>query len=223
MPATNAAQDAAQDAAVEAARYALLRRLAASMRHHLVVNLQPIGMVYEIMDRRLRAPEPNLAEVQDGAQKINGYARAALASCLDVVTWLSPEDGARITAADGVRECLALVGTGFTFRGFSLRNEVAEVAGQVQRAAFRNVVTGALVHLSDDQSPPAEITLSAQAAPGGLEVTLAARPTAGEPGFATAPAYRPLTWTDVEALARADGAQLRREGSAVRITLPWCA
>ena len=43
-------------AEAEAARYALLRRLAPSMRHHLVVNLQPIGMIYEVMDRRLRAP-----------------------------------------------------------------------------------------------------------------------------------------------------------------------
>lgn len=221
--ASETASPAAQDAAAEAARYALLRRLAASMRHHLVVNLQPIGMVYEIMDRRLRAPEPNLAEVHESAQKINGYARAALASCLDVVSWLAPEDDARITAAEGVRECLSLVGTSFTFRGFSLSNEVGEVAGEVQRAAFRNAVTGALVYLSDDHPAPAQITLSAQAAPGGLEVSLAARPTAGEPGFATAPAYRPLTWGDVEALARADGVQVRREGAALRITLPWCA
>ena len=62
------------------------------MRHHLVVNLQPIGMVYEVMDRRLRAAEPDLAEVHDSAHKINGFARAALNSCLDVVTWLAPDE-----------------------------------------------------------------------------------------------------------------------------------
>src|SRR5436190_15708158 len=76
----------------EAARYALLRRLAPSMRHHLVVNLQPIGMIYEIMDRRLKAPQPDLAEVHQSAHKINGFARAALDSCLDVVSWLAPEE-----------------------------------------------------------------------------------------------------------------------------------
>jgi hypothetical protein len=211
----------APDTAVEAARYALLRRLAPAMRHHLVVNLQPIGMVYEIMDRRLRAPEPNLADVHDGAQKINGYAKAALASCLDAVTWLAPEDGATTTAAEGVRECLALVGTSFTFRGFTLRNQVDDVPGTVQRGAFRTVVTGALVHLSDEREPPAEIALSARESSEGLEVTLTARPGTGEPGFATAPAYRPITWADVEALARADGVHLRREESALRLTLPW--
>lgn len=217
------AGSAAQDAAVESARYALLRRLAPSMRHHLVVNLQPIGMVYEIMDRRLRSPEPNLADVHEGAQKINNYSRAALASCLDVVTWLAPEDGARTTAAEGLRECLALVATSFTFRGFSLRDEFGDVRGEVQRAAFRNVVTGALMHLSDDHPPPAEIVLAAQARPGGLEVMLTVRKTEGDAGFATAPTYRPITWADVEALARADGVQLRREGDTVQITLPWVA
>jgi hypothetical protein len=217
------AGSAVQDASVESARYALLRRLAPSMRHHLVVNLQPIGMVYEIMDRRLRAPEPNLADVHDSAQKINSYSRAALASCVDVITWLSPEDGARTTAAEGMRECLGLVATSFTFRGFALRDEAGEVGGEVQRSAFRNVVTGALVHLSDAHPAPAEIVLTAQAGADGLEMALAVRPAAGEPGFATAPTYRPLTWDDVQALARADGVQLRREGSSLRLTLPWMA
>jgi hypothetical protein len=219
----SAGSAAALDAAVESARYALLRRLAPSMRHHLVVNLQPIGMVYEIMDRRLRAPEPNLADVHDGAQKINSYSRAALASCIDVITWLSPEDGGRTTAAEGIRECLGLVATSFTFRGFALRNESGEVGGEVQRAAFRNVVTGALVYLSDEHPAPAEIVLTAQAAAEGLQMTLTVRPSDGEPGFATAPTYRPLTWDDVQALARADSVQLQRHEASLRITLPWIA
>ena len=44
-----AERDSVATPAAEAARYALLRRLAPSMRHHLVVNLQPIGMVHEII------------------------------------------------------------------------------------------------------------------------------------------------------------------------------
>src|SRR5688572_33423554 len=103
LPATGTVLPTAE---AEAARYALLRRLAPSMRHHLVVNLQPIGMIYEVMDRRLRAAEPNLADVHESAHKINGFARAALNSCLDVVTWLAPEDSMATSASEGVRECL---------------------------------------------------------------------------------------------------------------------
>jgi hypothetical protein len=211
----------ATSSAAEAARYALLRRLAPSMRHHLVVNLQPIGMVYEIMDRRLRAPEPNLADVKDGAHKISGYARAALASCVDIVTWLAPDEQARCTSALGVAECLSLIATGFTFRGFNLRDDGSDVAGEVRRAAFRNVVTGAFLWLSDEHQPPAQISIHAESANEGLVIALALAPIEGNPGFATGPTYRPLTWSDLQALADADGVELARDGAALRITLPW--
>lgn len=213
----------ATSAAAEAARYALLRRLAPSMRHHLVVNLQPIGMVYEIMDRRLRAPEPNFAEVKEGAHKISGYARAALASCIDVVTWLAPDDSARCTAREGIEECLLLIATGFTFRGFNLRDDEKEVPGEVRRASFRNVVTGAFLWLTDEHASPAEIFVGAESSDQGLVIALrlAALPPAGETQFSTAPSYRALTWPDVQALAAADGVALARDGAAVRITLPW--
>src|SRR4051812_39987334 len=146
----------------EAARYALLRRLAPSMRHHLVVNLQPIGMIYEVMDRRLRVPQPDLGEVHDSAQKINGFARAALDACLNVVTWLAPEEGATVSATEGVRECLSLLATSLTFRGFALRNEADAAKGEVRRSAMRTVLSAALLYISDEMPPPAEITLSAQ-------------------------------------------------------------
>ena len=94
----------------EAARYALIRRLAPSMRHHLVVNLQPIGMIYEVMERRLRQPAPDLANVQDSASKINGFARAALASCLDVVGWLAPDDTVTFTALTPQSYAVAVTG-----------------------------------------------------------------------------------------------------------------
>jgi hypothetical protein len=211
----------ATSAAAEAARYTLLRRLAPSMRHHLVVNLQPIGMVHEIMDRRLKAPEPNLADVQEGARKISSYAKAALASCVDVVTWLSPDEAARCTAAQGIAECLSLIATGFTFRGFSLREEETNVEGQVRRASFRNVVTGALIWLSDEHAPPAQISIRAEKGEDGLVIVLSLQPGTGEPGFSSAQTYRPLTWADIQALADADKVAIARDGSSVRITISW--
>jgi hypothetical protein len=209
------------EAAAEAARYALLRRLAPAMRHHLVVPLQPIGMVYEIMERRMRAPEPNLAEIHDGAQKINGYAREALASCLDVITWIAPEQLVRITARQGLDECLLLVQTSFTFRGFSLRDELGEVPGEISRSAFRTVVTGALMFASDHHAPPAQIAISGEAQAGSLALTLTIAPGEGTAGFATTPNYRPLAWSDVEVLAASESSRVQRDCSRIRINLPW--
>jgi hypothetical protein len=207
---------------VEAARYALLRRLAPSMRHHLVVNLQPIGMIYEVMDRRLKGAHPDLSEVHESAQKINGFAKAALTSCLDVVTWLAPDEGVLTTAEDGVRECLALVATSLTFRGYNLRNEVAPVPGAIRRSSMRNVLTASLLYATDHTPAMAELVLTAEAGERALTLTLAIRPIEGEPSFTGEAGYRRLEWADVEALARAESAELTREGRLLlRLSLPW--
>jgi hypothetical protein len=206
----------------EAARYALLRRLAPSMRHHLVVNLQPIGMVYEVMDRRLRAPEPDLAEVHESAHKINGFARAALSSCLDVVTWLAPEEEVLTTADEGVRECLSLLATSLAFRGFTLRNEVSAIPGEVRRSAVRNVLTAAMIHTTDENQPPADIVLNAEPTAAALVMALTLRPTQGDQGFSTEAGYRRLEWCDVEALAEAESVELKREGrQRLQLAIPW--
>lgn len=205
----------------EAARYALLRRLAPSMRHHLVVNLQPIGMIYEVMERRLNVPEPNLAAVHESAQKIKGFARAALSSCLDVVTWLAPEERATTPVAEGVRECVGLLATSLSFRGYAVRNEVTALPGEVSRSAMRNVLTAALIHATDERPPPADLVLTARAEPSRLLVELTLRPTDGNEGFANEAGYRPIEWGDVQALAESESAQVRREGLSVYISLPW--
>jgi hypothetical protein len=208
----------------ESARYALLRRLAPSMRHHLVVNLQPIGMIYEVMDRRLRADRPDLHEVHESAQKINGFARAALDACLNVVTWIAPEEGATVSAADGVRECLSLLATSLTFRGFALRNEADAAQGEVRRSAIRTVLTAALLHTSDEMSPPAEIVLSAQPDGRSLVLTLSAKPSAGEQGFLPEPAYRKLGWADVQALAASESVEVTRDGpQRMLVRIPFAA
>ena len=208
-------------ARADAARYALLRRLAPSIRHHLVVNLQPIGMIYEVLDRRLRAPEPDLAHVHQSAQKINGFAKAALSSCLDVVSWLAPDGSATTTAADGVGECVGLLATSLSFRGYAVRNGVGAVAGEVDRAVIRNVLTAALIYATDHRPPPAEMAITAQGEDAGVRLTLALRASLSGEGFANEATYRKLEWADVEVLAVVETAQVERDGDALHIIIPW--
>ena len=204
----------------EAGRYALLRRLAPSMRHHLVVNLQPIGMIYEVMDRRLRAEHPNLAEVHESAQKINGFARAALGSSLDIVTWLAPEPGVTMAFNQGVHECLGLLATGLTFRGYALRNQVEGITGDVNRSAIRTLLSAALIYLTDHSPSPSDIALVAQAGEGRVVLTLSARPAEGTQGFSGDVPYRRLGWDDLQALAAAESAEVALDGtSTLRLTL----
>jgi hypothetical protein len=209
--------------AAEAARYALLRRLAPSFRHHLVVNLQPIGMICEVMERRLRAPAPDLAHVHDSAGKINSFAKAALHSTVDVIGWLTPDDAVTVAVQASVRECAALLATSLGFRGYALRNEVPELAGAVRRASMRTMLTGALLYTTDHLPAPADLVLTAAAESECARVSVELRGNNGDNSFGAEPNYRKLEWQDLEALAAAEFVQLARAGQRVDIRLPWAA
>jgi len=211
---------AAPDLRVEAARYASMRRLAFAMRHHMVVHLQPIGMITEVMERRLQAPAPDIARVHQSMAKINGFSRAAVQSCLDVVSWLAPEAGTVVALSAGVQECVALLRSSFNFRGFVLKDEVGDSPATVSRAGLRNVLPATLLALTDRAESPAELVLSAQLAAEQVTLSAALRPTEGPAGFAGDAPYRLLEWHEVEALARADGIVVERAGDGARLSIP---
>ena len=206
------------DYQVEGARYALLRRLAPPRRHHLVVNLQPIGMIYEVMERRLQSPAPDLAQIKDSAAKINGFTRAAVRSCLDVMTWLSPEEGATSTVAEGVGECLGLLNGNFNFRGFTIANEVGALDAAVSRSAIRCLLTAAMLAATDGRAHPADLVLRAEASAGRAVVSIMLKPAEDREGFPNEDTYRPLTWGDVQALARAESVELSHTDKLVSLS-----
>lgn len=196
---------------LEATRYALLRRLTMAMRHELVVHLQPMGLITELLERRLQQPQPQLAQIREGMDKIHTLARAAVQGCLDVVSWIAPDPADRVPLQDGVRECVELLRTGFSFRGFALVNQVEDAPQQVARAALRQVLPAALFALTERAASPAEVLVTAQArGDGTVAVTLELRQAAGEPGAAGQAPYRLMAWADVEVLAEAEGVRASR-------------
>ena len=204
---------------VEAARYALLRRLAYAMRHHMVVHLQPIAMIMEVMERRLGLPAPNLAQIHDAMGKVHQHSRAAVQSSLDVVSWLAPEDGQLVALDAGVQECFDLLRSHLNFRGFALRNEVSALPQLVSRSAVRHVLPAVLLVMTDHGTAPADVVLRAREAARAVEVTVALQPGQGSPGFSGAPHYRLLEWRDVEALAAAEGVMLARDAQATTLSI----
>jgi hypothetical protein len=205
---------------VEAARYALLRRLAFAMRHRVARHLQPIGMITEVVERRLRAPDPDLAQVRENLAKANAQGRAAVQSSIDIVNWLAPEDGTRVALADGVLECVDMLRSHFAFRGFTLADGAVDPMRQVSRPALRSVLPAALFALVDHATPPGEIRIETQAAAKEVVITLHLAAVEG-PKVPDVPLhYRVVEWDDVLALARAEGVHVAHSPAQVRLALP---
>jgi hypothetical protein len=200
---------------VEAARYALLRRLTLAMRHRMVVHLQPIGLITQVLERRLRDSAPDMARIGEDMGKVNDFARSAVDANLDVVSWLAPEAPKAASLDAGIAECVALLGSHFSFRGFQLRHEAGGGAHQVAQAATRALLPAVLFGVSDDARAPAEIVVRSEREAPAVQVEVRAAPGRHDDG--ALPPYRPLEWEEIRALAVAEGAHIDRSENAVRL------
>ncbi len=208
----------------EAARYALIRRLVPVLRHHMVVHLQPMGMICEVTDRKLAAGGAEaMTAARNAVTKINQLARSAITSCLDVVAWLAPDAEAQVTLSAAVAECLDLVRSNFTFRGFTMLNQVGDhQATMLPQATTREVLTAALLACADDAGDLDELVVSLQppeSGDSGTWLSLQLRRGSGashtEEGI-----YRRILWSDVQALADEHGLAMERLPAGVALRVP---
>ncbi len=204
----------------DAARFALLQRLAPALRHGIVGVLHPIELIVEAIDRRLQAAAPDLANVKENLGKIRNLSRAAVHSCTNLASWLAPEEGAVTMLGEGIDECLALLKTDFSMRGFAVRNETQETGVDVSRAALRNVLTASLITATDTSPQPADLALTSELSQGHAVLSIVLRPAEGVAGFGDAGPYRRLAWADVAALAQAESVELHQQGDRVTLRFP---
>ncbi|MEO5659134.1 MAG: hypothetical protein ABIQ90_04950 [Polaromonas sp.] len=212
---TSSPEESAQQ--IEAARYAVLRRLAPCLRHHMMRPLQPIGLIYGVMHHKLSAPQPDLQSVHDEADKINDFVKAALDECIDMNSWIAPEPGVMTEVDAGVTHCVSLLATMLHFCGFHLNNEVEKIPERVQRDVMRMVLNAALLEMTDSLAVPCTVTISA--AVGQDDVTLSLQVSQTREGSVERydDGYRNLVWRDVQALAAAGNVGVTREDG--RVTL----
>ena len=205
----------------EAARYGVLRRLAPSLKHDMVVNLQAVAMMAEVLNARLERGSPSPSEFQASISKLNRLARDAVMNCLKVAAWIQPVEDEGIRLPQGVDECLALLASNFNFRGFTVGKEVAETDFEVSRVALRHLLTASLITLTDAAGGPCDVRVKAEVVSGFAEISVRVtpRPDNAE-GLPFEPGYRQLEWADVQALATAESVELVRSTEQIAMRMP---
>jgi len=205
----------------EAAHYALLRRLAPVIRHNIAGTLQPIAMVAAMLERRLQKADADPETLLRNARDIMALSKEAAASCVDLMSWLAPKEKRLIQADAGIAECLGMVATQLSFKGFSVVNNTASPGVQLPQSALRNVLTAALTALTDAAATPGKVLIGSEFAEGilSLHIELKAHDTAEPVRTVDKPAYRLLEWRDVQILALQESVGMTRGEN--RLTLQF--
>ena len=195
----------------EAARYALMRRLFPAIRHDIAGALQPVGMMAALLAKRMQAAAPDLAQLGKSSQALNALSREAVATSLNLMNWLAPRDNDLVAVSSAIDESLRMVATELSFRGFSVINQLAGMDTGLPRGVLRSVFTASLIALTDSAEDAAEVVVSAELTDNRTYLKIMLKPgsTAELTGLGgPASVYRGLDWSDVLALAQAEGVSL---------------
>lgn len=218
--AAQPAQETASSIAQEAARYAMLRRMGSAMRHQIAGALQPVSMLASLLERRVQSDAPQLESLRRNCSEMSSLARSSSSECVALMGWLAPHEGERVALGKGVEECLHLLTTELSFRGFTVVDTTQGLNASVSRQALRTMLPASLMALTDACAVQAQVHVSAQVDGAVARLVLQLTPTAEASAMATrAKAYRALTWSDVQALAEAEQLALQIDAQSVQVQL----
>ena len=207
----------------DAARFRLLRRLAPAIRHDLLGALQVPEMMIGMIEMRLRSASPDLAKIREDLALLRNASEKAVSSSMSVMSWVEPDEEQTSDVDTAVFDCIAMLSSPLKLKGFDLVNDVAGIEGRLSVTAVRQVLSAALIALSDHLEAPAALLVEAQAMPGCIEISIFLCPTDKTPTFFGAKADRPLGWQEVEVLARAQSVQLTRTPIGTYLTFNCAA
>ena len=199
----------------EAAKYTLLRRLAPALQHEITGGFQPLRMVTRVLDKRLKAAEPDISGLIENSSFLGKLLLDASAACTKVMSWLFPDKNHNIQVLSGIADSTKLLATDFALRGFTIDVQAPPSAVEVNAGAFRQVFTITLIALTDLAAGPSQLSISLQEDDQAVLVMIRTA-SAKEDEILTGPAeYRSVDLDDVKALASAEGVGFKRRCNGV--------
>lgn len=203
----------------ESARYALLRRLAPSLRHDMAGALQPLMFVSAILEKRLQNPNPDVADLARKSSELTTLARVASSTCMNLLAWLEPNKDELVTVSAGVEEVIGLVRTELSFKGITIVNETGDVHAELLRSQTRNVLTAAMLTLTDAATAPGKLVLAAQLVEREIMLTILFQRAESEMPTSGIGCYRNLDWADLQVLAEVESVRLTYTADRVNLYL----
>jgi hypothetical protein len=205
---------------VESARYALLRRIAPSLRHKLMGALHPISLLAGVAARQAEI-DASGDSVRECAAKIRMQTQAATGATLAALAWITDEERPAVAADEAIAACVTLVRSEFEMRGIAI-DANGVVNAHVPSRPLREVFLGALFAATDGQDGSQVVQIRAQRVDDTVEIALETRRKEAINDVVSR-TERCITWLDLEALAVVNGCRVTRAGPRTILQLPLAA
>lgn len=217
--------DSLNDRLAEAANYAVLRRMMPVLRHDVAGAMQPVRMLLMVLERRMQAPEPDLAAITKNVASLSGLAKQATADCIGALEWIGSSHDAQVSLRSSVDEAIKLLAMELSANGLELVNGIADDAATAPQSFLRSVLMGALLAFCDQRAQGSALQVTYTAADshqrGQLRLAMLPDDASKLPAsLDIVRKYRLMDWPDVEAMARSFSVKLERGDGWLTLGLP---
>ena len=217
--------DSLNDRLAEAANYAVLRRLMPVLRHDVAGAMQPVRMLLMVLERRMQAPEPDLAAITKNVTSVSALTKQATADCIGALEWIGSSHDARVSLRSSVDEAIKLLAMELSANGLELVNGIADNSATAPQSFLRSVLMAALLAFCDQgrQGNVLQVTYIAVDSHQTGQLRLEMLPD--DAGKSPAPLdivrkYRLIDWPDVQAMAKSVNVKLERGDGWLTLGLP---
>lgn len=195
----------------EAARYAVMRRLAPTLRHHMAGEFQPLTILAALVERSLKTGA--LDKATEHSLSLGQQSRLASQRCAALLDWAALTASAPSPASRALQDCTRLMGAVLRLRGFDLTLHAHELSVSLGPGLWRGLLPAALLYLSDQARAPGHLHLRLQEEAARVLITIRIE-LAPQPAALREAPERPIRWDDVCALARSErcGVQVLSDG-----------
>ncbi len=217
--------DSLNDRLAEAANYAVLRRLMPVLRHDVAGAMQPVRMLLMVLERRLQAPEPDLAAITKNVTSVSALTKQATAECIGALEWIGSSHDARVSLRSGVDEAIKLLAMELSANGLELVNGIADDAATAPQSFLRSVLMGAVLAFCDQRRQGNTLKVTYTAADshqsGQLRLEMLPDDAGKSPeSLDIVRKYRLIDWPDVQAMATSFKVKLERGDGWLTLGLP---
>jgi len=202
----------------EAARYALMRRLAPALRHYLGGEFQPMTIMAALIERQLKKLA-HADALSEHASTLGQLSKNASSHCMDLMAWVAPIPAGSVELQRVVDECLRMVATGLRMQGFHLVDHPCHPSPQVASSAMKTMLPAALLYVSDQAAGPGDLHLKKYECAERVWIDIELVPVDRTAETQMAANYRPMQWSDIQALAQAERVGLESLTQGLRLSL----
>lgn len=183
----------------ERLRFEVIKRIAPGIQHKARGSIYPIGMLAQLLSKKIEAGQTDSEFLLNCLQEIRGAVKGLTISVDGIFTWLNPSEHMKVPLENVVEECLELLKLEINQSNVVFVNNIKST-DLVKASATRCLLAACILTYIDTQKKASEVIISSKFESSNITIELAINELKDKPNKEFIPATVFTDWSALNSL-----------------------